>query len=300
MITAHTSEFQEHTLLNTCSLDKSTDKALAVLRKAYFKNTKDGRPFLRMCFEDINGYIIIGRMFDISTPDTYGKTVNSMVGSLVCVEYTLDYFSGISLAVNSISAVSPEIAAQYTKFFIGKYSLAEAKLMSCLQQLSTRNMQDNLREFRQCYCNLNHLVGVSEESISKGLRGYVLSIIDKVLRCSEDASNEAIVAFLYAVVTWINTRQEIDANSDDSNMMFIASMMSKRVDTAGSGMLVLSNKISEFAALFTGTAHVISSDTYEIYNIWKTLVDTSNIAVLESRLPVDGFCAYHNYTIRRS
>lgn len=300
MIAAHTTEFLEYALLDTCALSADKNKCLAVLRKAIFRNTKDGRPFLRLCFEDTHGYIIIGRMFDIPDPQGYGAKITAMIGRLVLIEYTLDYFNGTSLSITSISLLKEEAAAKYAGFFVGKYIQAESHLLSCNSQLLARNIPQQLNEFRQCYCNLEFLVGVSEETISRGLRGYILSIIDKVLKISTDASHEAIVAFLYAVVTWVHTRQEVDSSFDDNDMLFVASMMSRKVDAANAGMGSLSNKLSEFAALFVGNAKVISSDTYALYNIWKTLVEASNIAVLESRLPVDGFCAYRTYTIRRS
>lgn len=300
MIVEHTNETNQYKVLDTGALDADTDKVIAILRKVMFRNTKDGRPFLRLCFEDTNGYIIIGRMFDITDINSYGGVVSAMVGKLVLVDYTLDYFGGVSLGVSNISLLKDEVAASYTKFFVGKYIQAESALMACNSQLVIRALPQSLEEFRQCYCNLDFLVGVSEETISKGLRGYILSIINDILKVTTDASPEAIVAFLYAVITWIHTRQEIDSSFDDNDMLFIASMMSRRVDTAEMGMHKLSNKISEFAALFTGSPKVISADTFKIYNLWKTLVESSNIAVLESHLPKDGFCSYRTYTIRRS
>lgn len=300
MIVEHTNEFSRYKVLDTGALEADTDKAVAILRKVMFRNTKDGRPFLRLCFEDINGYIIIGRMFDITDMNTYGSVVSAMIGKLVLVEYTLDYFSGISLGVSCITPLKEDAATAYTKFFVGKYIQAESVLMSCNSKLLSRALPQSLEEFRQCYCNLDFLVGVSEETISKGLRGYILSIINDVLTVTSDVSQETVVAFLYAVVTWVHTRQEVDSSFDDNDMLFVASMMSRRVDTAGMGLHKLSNKISEFAALFTGNPKVISADTFKMYNLWKTLVEASNIAVLESRLPKDGFCSYRNYTIRRS
>lgn len=301
MISPHTEKQGAYSLLDTCSLANETGSQLSVLRKVTFRNTKDGKPFIRVSLEDIHGYIAIGRMFDIDNIEVVGRAFTGMIGKLVLVEYTSDYYNGsVYLSLSSIQAVKQDIAEEYMPFFVGKYVLADVKLQSCNKRINALDMSDSLRAFQQAYCNLDFLTAVSDESISKGLRGYVLNILDQILGISEDIGSDALVAFLYTVITWQRTRQDADTSWDDSNMMFIASMMDRRIETKSCGLGVLSDKLSELAALFTNSAHVISADTYRLFNLYRILSESSVVSVLESRLPIEGFCSYKNYTVRRS
>lgn len=291
----------EYSLLDSFDIGTSQDKRLAVLRKVQFRNTVDGRPYIRAVFEDCNGYCIVGRMFNFEDVNSIGKVYTSLVGSLVYLGYEADYFNGsLCLKIISIESVSNEIAEKYTSAFVGKYNLAEIRLSDCCKLLGTLPLSRELTDFCITYCNLGGLMSLSDESVSKGLRGYILEIIYRVLQNKDEVSCESIVAFIYSVITWFNTRKEVDAYSDDNVMLFIASMMDKRVTSAAAGLTVLSSKISEFAALFSGNAKVISSDSFLLYNLYRVHLESSNIKVLENQLPLDGYCTYKSFTIRRS
>ena len=295
-----TSETVDYSLLDSYDIDTTQDKRLAVLRKVQFRNTKDGKPYIRAVFEDCNGYCIIGRMFDFDDINTVGKVYTSLVGNLVYLNYTPDYYNGsLCLQINSIEAVTSDVAAKYASSFIGKYNLADIRLDDCCRMIGTLQLSRELTDFCMTYCNLGGLVSLSDESVCKGLRGYILEIIYRVLLMKDEVSKESVIAFVYSVITWFNTRKEADVYSDDNIMLFIASMMDKRVTAASAGLAILSNKISEFAALFSGNAKVISSDSFLLYNLYHTYVEASNIKVLENRLPPNGFCSYKTYVIRR-
>lgn len=291
----------QYDLLNSVNLGNSRDKRLAVLRKVQFKSTKDGRPFIRASFEDVNGYILIGRMFEFSDFDAVGKFFTALVGKLVLVDYNVDYYRGsLCLQINSIEQVSDSIANKAVSQFVGKYSLAESKLKACRSLLSSMKMSEELSAFYNTFCNFSFMLTLSDETIAHGLRGYILDILFDIISRSSDVAVESVVAFVYSLIIWFKTQQSADVRADDSVMLFIASMMDKRVDTAKMGMTRLANSLSEFTALFSDRARVISSDSYFLYNLYKLLTETSNIKVLESQLPPNGFCSYNSLTIRRS
>lgn len=281
-------------------IGNNKDSRIAILRKVQYRNTKDGKPFIRANFEDINGYIIIGRMFDFTDINTVGSFLNSLIGSLVQITYNTDYFNGsIYLSLLEIKAFPASLAAKYASYFVGKYNMAEDCLKKCNMYLATKGFSEQLETYRTTYCNLTALINMSDETVQNGLRGAVINVVyQTLLACS--VSNEAILAFLTVVLAWFYTRQEIDSYTDENTMFFTASLAEKVLKCKSQGLLILANKISELTSLFTGTAHTISADTYLLYNIYKTFVEASNIAVLESHLPGDGFCTYKSYTIRRS
>lgn len=276
------------------------DTRIAILRKVQYRNTKDGKPFIRANFEDINGYIIIGRMFDFTDINTVGSFLNSLTGSLVQITYNTDYFNGsVYLSLLEIKAFPTSLVAKYAGYFVGKYNMAEKRLKQCNTYLACRNFSEQLETYRTTYCNLTALLNMSDETVQKGLRGAVIDIVYQTLIAC-NVSNEAILAFLTVVLAWFYTRQEIDSYTDENTMFFTASLAEKVLKCKSQGLLILSNKISELTSLFSGTAHTISADTYLLYNIYKAFVEASNIAVLESHLPGDGFCTYKSYTVRRS
>lgn len=301
MMTPNTmSTSSKYNLLDTYHIENKFSTCLAILRRIQFRNTKDGKPYIRALFEDINGLVVIGRMFDFTMNRDQGQALRNMVGGLCKISYTPDYFGGsLGLAFTELEAIPQEEAAPLAEKFTGKFIMASTMLRECNQLLMTRNFSAELNNFRMTYCNLQPLLDHSDERISKGLRGYILNIIHKVLTACKDASNEAIVAFLYAIITECDTEHSVDAYSDDSSMLFIASMMDRRVETAAANMPLLSSKISEFAALFVDKAKVISYDTFLLYRVYRDLCEASNIAVVESQLPQQGFCVYKGYTIRK-
>lgn len=288
-------------LLDSNSFNNSRDTRVAILRKVQYKTTKEGKPFIRASFEDINGYIVIGRMFDFSDIGTVGAAFNSMTGELVQVTFDTDYFNGsVYLSLIDVKPIPKQVASSFAKYFVGKYNMADERLRQCNALLASRNFSEQLANYRQTYCNLNVLLSASDESISKGLRGAIVDMVYQTLAACQSASNESVLAFLTAVLTWVYTKQEVDAYADENTMFFIASMAEKVINCKSQGMLVLANKISEMASLFTNNVNTISADTYLIYNIYKTFVESATIAVLETHLPADGFCSYKHYTVRRS
>ena len=288
-------------LLDSNMLANSHDTRIAILRKVQYRNTKEGRPFIRASFEDINGYIIVGRMFDFNDMTTVGKAFNSMTGSLVSVTYDTDYFNGsIYLSLLKVTPVPKELAIKMAQHFVGKFNMAEERLRQCNTLLAAREFSDVLEKYRNTYCNLNVLIHASDESISNGLRGALIDVVYRTLVSCSTVSNETVLAFLTAVLTWVYTKQETEATIDENTMFFTASMAEKILTCKSQGMLVLANKISEIASMFTNSAKIISSDTYLIYNVYKTFVEASTIAVLESHLPAEGFCTYRSFTVRRS
>lgn len=301
MMTPNTnSTVGSYNLLDTRSVTNECATCFAILRRVQFRNTKDGKPFIRASFEDINGLIVIGRMFDITLDRAQGQTLRNLIGGLCKISYTPDYFNGaLGLSISSIEAVPPEQAEPLAAKFSGKFIMASTMLRECNQLLLARNFSAELNNFRATYCNLQPLLDYSDERISKGLRGYILNIIHSVLTACKDASNEAIVAFLYAIITECETERNVDAYMDDSSMLFVASMMDRRVETAAANLTILSSKISEFAALFIDNAKVISYDTFLLHKVYRALCEASNIAVVESQLPPQGFCVYKGYTIRK-
>lgn len=295
------SSVEGYSLLDSYRLTETHDKRLAVLRKVQFRNTKEGKPFVRAMVEDVNGYVLICRMFDYDDPAKVGKVFTSLLGKLVLVEYDIDYFGGsLCLLLHSISPVPDNVAEACVQSFVGKYSMAEARLRDCKLLISSLSLSEDLARFYNTFCDLSELAYLSDESISKGLRGYVLEIIYKVLLLKGTVSSESLIAFIFAVCTWFRTRQEQDINADDSVMLFIASMMDKRVDTASAHLEALSNRISEFTSLFSGMSKVISGDSYLLYNLYRVFVEASTVKVMEAQLPPMGFCSYKNFTIRRS
>ena len=290
----------KYKLLDTYHVENAFSTCLAILRKVQFRNTKDGKPYIRALLEDVNGLVVVGRMFDIALNMEQGRLLRSLIGGLCKVSYTPDYFGGsLGLAISSIEAVPQEEADPLAASFTGKFKMATTMLRACNQLLIERNFSAELNDFRTTYCNLQPLLDYSDERISRGLRGYILNIIHSVLTACRDASNEAIVAFLYAIITECDTERNIDAYMDDSSMLFVASMMDRRVETAAANLQLLSSKISEFAALFIDKAKVISHDTFLLYRVYRDLCEASNIAVVESQLPPQGFCVYKGYTIRK-
>lgn len=288
-------------LLDTNALANSTDTCIAILRKVQYRTTKDGKPFIRASFEDINGYIVMGRMFDFDDINKIGKIFNSMVGSLVSISYDTDYFNGsVYLALTSVDPVPLAVAKQLSQHFVGKYNMAEERLRQCNTLLAARGFTEQLDKYRMTYCNLNVLVGASDETISNGLRGAIVDIIYKTLIACNTVENDTVLAFLTVVLTWVYTRQETEAALDENSMFFTASLAEKILTCKSQGLLALANKIGELATMFSGNAKIISSDTYLIYNVYKAFVEASTIAVLESHLPAEGFCAYKMFTVRRS
>lgn len=292
---------KEYDLLDCYSTTASRDRRLAILRRVQYRTTKDGKPFIRAMFEDINGCLVVGRMFDCTDMNNVARILNSLTGKLVLVDYTLDFYNGsLCLQLHEVTGISEEIAAAYVPQFVGKYSLAEVRLRGCKTILSGLEMSNPLTEFYHSFCDLSTLTEVSDESVGKGLRGIVLDIVYNVLLHSAGVSTEAILAFLFAVVSWFKLRREADVYTDDSIMLFVGYMTNKRVDTAASGMGLLSNKIAEYTSLFAGLAKVISSDSFLLYNLYTTFVEAANIKAIEAQLPPDGFCGYKSYIIRRS
>lgn len=288
-------------LLDSYHIENAHDKRLTVLRKVQFRNTKDGRPFIRAIFEDINGFCLVGNMFDCTDIAQIGKSVSKMLGSLVLLEYEPDYYNGsLCLRIKSIESIAENIAVKYAHSFKGEYSLAETRLRDCSIILGSLTMSEGLALFCQTHCALGALCTLSDESIYKGLRGYILEILYKLLMNKDDVAVESLIAFVYALLTWFSTRSASDANNDDSIMLFVASMMDKRVSAAAVGLGLLSDRISEFAALFSGMARVVSGDSYLLYSLYKAYVEASNVKVMEAQLPPGGFCSYKTYTIRRS
>ena len=290
-----------YNLLDSADVTDAHDKRLAVLRKVQFRNTKDGKPFIRAVFEDCNGYCLIGRMFDCNDISNIGKTFTSLVGALVLIEYDVDYYNGsLCLQLQAVERISETVANNYAAAFQAKYTLAETRLRDCTQILGSLNMNEQLIDFCRAYCGIGSLKNVSDETVCKGLRGYILEILYRVLAIRNDVSVESLIAFVYAILVWFSTRSAADSNSDDNDMLFIASMMDKRVAAVSSGLPTLAAKLSELAAMFTGMSRVISGDTYLLYNLYKVFVESSNVMVLEKQLPPGGFCTYRNQTIRRS
>lgn len=290
----------KYDLLDTYRIDNEEASRLAILRKVQFRNTRDGKPFLRLLLEDINGLVVIGRVFDFQYSSDASKKILALTGSLVLISYSTDYFNGsLALNVKSITALAENEANIYEGLFAGHYTLVDTKIRECNQILSMRGLSSELNNFRMTYCNLDLLKNYSNEQIYKGLRGYILSILHKVLIACSEVSDDTIIAFIYAVITEMNTSQNVESFKDDNKMLFIASMTDKRVDTASAHMPSLSNKISEFTSLFAGIGEVISADSWLVFNVYKTLCEHSNISVTELQLPPGGFCVYKNYTIRR-
>lgn len=288
-------------LLDSNSFTNMRDTRIAILRKVQYKTTKEGKPFIRANFEDINGYIVIGRMFDFDDINTVGAAFNNMTGGLVSVTYDTDYFNGsVYLSLIEVKPVPKTVMSAFAKYFVGKYNMADERLHQCNALLASRNFSEQLTVYRQTYCNLNVLLTASDESISKGLRGAIIDIVYQTLAACQTVSDEAVLAFLTAVLTWVYTKQEVDAYADENTMFFIASLAEKVITCKSQGLLVLANKIGEMTSLFTNNANTISADTYLIYNIYKTFVEASTIAILETHLPAEGFCSYKHYTIRRS
>lgn len=288
-------------LLDSYHIENAHDKRLTVLRKVQFRNTKDGRPFVRAIFEDTNGYCLVGNMFDCTDIAQIGKQISKMIGSLILLEYEPDYYNGsLCLRIKSIEMVPEDVAEKYTSAFKGKYSLADTRLRDCSIILGSLPMSSELTTFCQAHCALGMLSTLSDESIYKGLRGYILEILYKLLINKDEVAVESLVAFVYALLTWFNTRSTSDANNDDNTMLFISSMTDKRVAAAAAGLGVLSDRISEFTALFSGMGHVISGDSYLLYSLYRAYVEASNVKVMEAQLPPGGFCTYKTYTIRRS
>lgn len=288
-------------LLDSNSFTNTRDTRIAILRKVQYKTTKEGKPFIRANFEDINGYIVIGRMFDFDDINTVGAAFNNMTGDLVSVTYDTDYFNGsVYLSLIEVKPIPKTVVSAFAKYFVGKYNMADERLRQCNAILASRNFSEQLTVYRQTYCNLNVLLTASDESISKGLRGAIIDIVYQTLAACQTVSDEAALAFLTAVLTWVYTKQEVDAYADENTMFFIASLAEKVITCKSQGLLVLANKISEMTSLFTNNANTISADTYLIYNIYKTFVEASTIAILETHLPAEGFCSYKHYTIRRS
>lgn len=288
-------------LLDSSSLPNGKDTRIAILRKVRYKTTKDGKPYISANFEDVNGYIIIGRMFDFVDLNRIGEAFNKMVGNLVKVTFNTDYFNGsVYLALEELALVPEIVAAQLASFFVGKFNMAEERLRQCNTLLASRGFTEALSEYRSTYCNLNVLTTFSDETISNGLRGALIDIVHKTLTACPNVSNETILAFLSVVLTWVYTRQELDSSVDENAMFFTASLAEKILMCKSKGMLALANKLTELSCMFTNTGKTISADTYLIYSIYKAFVENSTIAVIESHLPADGFCAYKNFTLRRS
>lgn len=288
-------------LLDSSSLPNGKDTRIAILRKVRYKTTKDGKPYISANFEDVNGYIIIGRMFDFVDLNRIGEAFNKMVGNLVKVTFNTDYFNGsVYLALEELALVPEIVAAQLASFFVGKFNMAEERLRQCNTLLASRGFTEALSEYRSTYCNLNVLTTFSDETISNGLRGALIDIVHKTLTACPNVSNETILAFLSVVLTWVYTRQELDSSVDENAMFFTASLAEKILMCKSKGMLALANKLTELSCMFTNTGKIISADTYLIYSIYKAFVENSTIAVIESHLPADGFCAYKNFTLRRS
>lgn len=287
--------------LNSLSMQNSRDKRLAVLRKVQYKTTTDGRPFVRASIEDINGYVLIGRMFDCQNQDAVGNVFTPLIGKLVCIDFDIDYYNGsMCLRINDIEHVDAETARKASSLFTGMYNFAESKLRECNSLLSEVQMSEGVKHFYDTYCNVSILLSVSDESLACGLRGFAVNILYNILCLSSSVSSEAIVAFIYSLLVWFKTRQPAEVNTDDCALLFIASMMDKRVDAAAAGLFSLADRLSEFAALFSGKAKVISADSYFLFNLYKLLSETSNIKVAERRIPPSGFCSYKDYTVRRS
>ena len=297
--TNHFSNYYD--VLDTATIQQGDDKRLAVLRSIQFRLTSEGKPFVRMQIEDTNGYLITGRMFDYIDIPSVGTTLTKLTGKLVLISYTVDYYNGSAcLLIKSIEAIKEEYADQYTSYFTGKYTLASIRLSECIKLIYAMTLSPELLDFYNTYCNIEGLVTLSDESVSKGLRGYILEILKKVLLLSSDISGDAVIAFLTAIICKFYTKQTAEVSIDDNKMLFIASMMDRKLKAASTGLVGLSNKISEMAALFSGSSHVISSETMFLFNLYNTLTEASNIAVLEKQLPPGGFCTYNKYTIRRS
>lgn len=288
-------------LLDSCALINGKDTRIAILRKVKYKTTKDGKPYVSANFEDINGYIIVGRMFNFNDINQVGKAFNAMIGNLVKVTFVTDYFNGsVYLSLEEVEMVPEIVAAQFASFFVGKYNMAEERLRQCNTLLAARGFSEQLNNYRTTYCNLNVLTAASDETISNGLRGAIIDVVYRTLTACNTVSNETMLAFLTVVLTWVYTRQESDASIDENAMFFTASLAEKIYKCKAQGMLVLANKLTELSCMFTATGKTISADTYLIYNVYRAFVENSTIAVMESHLPADGFCAYKNYTLRRS
>lgn len=287
-------------LLDCYNLTPERDNRLAVLRKVQFRTTKDGKPFIRGMFEDINGCLIVGRMFDYADINTIGRALTDMVGHLVFVKYTVDYFNGSPcLMLHSVEKVGEELAQRYTSRFTGKFALAETQYRACKVLLSGLTMSEGLTEFYRTYCDLTPLCTLSDESICKGLKGGVLDVLYNVLLHSQSVEPETVVAFIFTVLTWFRMRNEADVHVDDSIMLFIASMTDTRVATTSAGLGLLSSRIAEFTSLFAGFSKVISGDSYLFYNLYTAFAEASCIKVIEAQLPPNGFCGYKSYTVKR-
>lgn len=288
-------------LLDSSNLSNGKDTRIAIMRKVQYRTTKDGKPFIRANFEDINGYIVVGRMFDFNDINKIGEAFNRMVGNLVSITFETDYFNGsVYLSLIEVKSIPDMVAAQFASFFVGKYNMAEERLRQCNTLLATKGFSPELSEYRSTYCNLNVLTAASDETISNGLRGAIIDVVYRTLVACSSVSNETILAFLTVVLTWVYTRQELDSSVDENSMFFTASLAEKILTCKSKGMLALANKLTELACMFTSTGKTISADTFLIYNVYKTFVENSTIAVIESHLPADGFCAYKNFTLRRS
>lgn len=281
----------------------STVTFYAILRKYKFSVTSDGRPFVRVLFEDIHGFLITGRLFNLVDYDMTGKMLASLDGSLVNAAAEVSYFAGgISLVVSEISPVPQETSARFSSCFTGKYESASkdyAQTVDILKRLFETSGYDKLCDFFSKNNMLPSMIGYRDTEIYNGLPGYLMCLIHNTLRAVEGiCSAESIVAFIAAVCTYYATSQTADCHSDEGRHLFIASMTDKRMSIYKE-QPVLANKLSELTSLFTQTGKVISSDTFLLYSIFDAFRSASQMQAASTYLPDNGTIPFSKYTLRK-
>lgn len=284
----------------------TTDTKLAFLRAVSYRTTVEGRPFFRMVFMDVNGFSVIGRMFNINNYDKTGKIMNRYIGHVCLLDFDVEFpFGEASLSIKKISPVKADMESELLGVFkngpldlvalTNKYNLAlRASLESVPTYLAEYVLSQNTPEIFSTY---------SQDDICRGINGGIMKALTDVL--SSPVEPVAMAIFILALKDYCQPEMSSDAFGNLRTQTFItkailtASMLETLEKEQGHQPFNVKLLMSDFIGLLTKTAIVFSPETKFIYDLYEAFVRHDDMKAHTDYLPKEGFIQYGKNTLRK-
>ncbi len=280
--------------------DNTEDSKVALLRSVQHRMTTEGKPFLRMMFGDVNGQIIVGRLFNVPNYQELGYALEANCGKYVSISFLSQGYAGDrSLLLKSVSSLKEEYAAQLEHQVKEMHTLRFSSTWS-----SFVNSLVTIKVFSQATDAVEYAIfqEYSDPDVCAGKVGGICDVV-KWTCISGTAAGvpvKTLQAFLKVVKSKCLTQTSADSHQDIGKISFV-NQATSMLDQTGSDIEQIEeyNLIAEFTTLFLDISSVRSANTELIFNLYKSFSQYSTISKKVESLPNGGSFSQGGMTYRK-
>lgn len=241
----------------------------AICERALIKRSVDGKPFVRYTLKDLNGKRITGRQFAIEHLQDKFASLSTIKDRVVKIKFTVDYFNGYYLNVESLNNVPDEIAVKIRdSFFNTSLPKLKNELSFLEENISTLPMSKETADVIKLYNIYDKLANGYYEDISQGLKGSPVKManmfIGNVINTFSPKEGK------YLIISYLMLESIMCVNKDPKDVLKELSVLSG---------IISSNINPESRRLYD----IVESSIYTIYNFEKDIYDSSSIYLVNAR-----------------